>query len=161
VAATRVVRGATLYRYGRIAWIWRALILAALVGGSICVYAGVTLEAPVLLPVAAPVILPALFFGFVVATRVEGLADGSLRVHTLLFARRRVDRARLGTTRVHFFAQATVTRVYAPRAWVGVRRGLPIYLDLFAEIPDRRAFANTFRIDRGVLPRRSPVSKRR
>lgn len=143
----------TIYRYGWIAWVWRVLILAGIAGGAFLVWAGFLFAQPVSYFIAAPLLLPSVFFGFVVATRIDRLDDGVLLVTTLLFKRRRIQRVDLGTPRVHFYAQATASQVYAPRSWIPVRGRWPIYLDLMAEIPDRSAFANTFGIKKADLPR--------
>jgi hypothetical protein len=37
--------------------------------------------------------------------------------------------------------------------WIPVRGGLPVYLDLLGEIPDRPALANMFRMKQSDLPR--------
>jgi hypothetical protein len=44
--------------------------------------------------------------------------------------------------------------MYAPRAWIPVSGALPFYLDLLAEIPDRRVFAEFWRVPIGEMPRR-------
>ncbi len=143
-----------LYRYGPIAWVWRALMIPALAAGAYCaVLATIQLE-PILVVVAAPLALPALYLGRVVAVRIERLEDGDLLVRTLLFQRRRLARSDLGAPRLRQFAQGDVGQFYAPRAWIPVRDRLPIYLDLLAHIPDRSAFGNAFRIDKARLPSR-------
>lgn len=131
----------TTYRYGAVAWVWRTLILLAIAAGGALAVLAVTRGAPVLLAVAAPLLLPALFLGLVVAVGIEPVHDGDMQVQSLLFTRRTISRAQLGRTTVRQQAQATVDTVYAPRAWVRIRGGLPVYLDLLAHIENRRAFA--------------------
>lgn len=150
------VEGAyTIYRYGRVAWFWRSLIAGAFVVGGLCIIAGVRWLEPGLLLVGAPLILPAWFFGWVVATQVDLLNDDGLVVTTMLGSRRRLTRVSLGRPRHYLWAQATVGRVYAPRAWIPVRGGWPVYLDLFGEIIDRREFLETFQVDKRHVPDRS------
>jgi hypothetical protein len=144
----------TIYRYGLMAWVWRVPMLAALAGGVFCVLAAVFRFELALVAVAAPLVLPSLYFGWVVAHRVDRLEDGELLVTTLLFQRRRVARSDLGKPRVKLFAQGDIGPMYAPRAWIPVRDRLPIYLDLLAEIPDRSAFGNAFGITKDGQARR-------
>ena len=135
-----------LYRYGALAWFWRALLAIALAGGAALVgfaFAG----GWTLLWVAMALLLPAWFFGTVVATRV--VRDGDvLHVATLLGWPRRVRIDRLGTPKRHRAAYSDATSYDAPRLWQPVRGTLPIYLDLLATIPDRRAFEQVF----GAMP---------
>lgn len=144
----------TLYRYGPMAWVWRVLMLAALAAGAYCTQVAVFQSEPILVAVAAPLVLPALYFGRVVAHRVDRLEDGELLVTTLLFQRRRAARSDVGTPRLREFAQGDVGPIYAPHAWIPVRHRLPIYLDLLAEIPDPAAFGNAFGISTSALPSR-------
>lgn len=136
-----------LYRYGPMAWFWRVLIAGALAGGGALVGLAFTgAWAP--LWVGLPLVLPAWFFGVVVATRV--VCDGGhLRVATLLGWPRRVRLDRLGTPKRYRHAYGDTTRFHAPRLWQPVRGKLPIYLDCLAHIPDRRAFEQVF----GALPK--------
>jgi hypothetical protein len=141
-----------LYRYGWIAWIWRILIFGALGGAGALIWAGGPAE-PTPYLVAAPIVLPALFFGHVVATGIVRLPDGTLVVTNLLFLRRRMVRASLGRPRKRPWAQTLYGRIHAPTVWIPVRGGLPVYLDLLGEIPDRPALANMFRMKQSDLPR--------
>jgi hypothetical protein len=142
-----------LYRYGRIAWLWRALIFAALAGAGFLIAAGARAGAPSLYLVALPLLLPSLLFGQVVATTVVRREDGGLIVTNLLFLRRRLLRSELGRPRVRPWAQADYGQIYAPSSWIPVRGSLPVYLDLLADIPDRRALAKTFQLNERDLPR--------
>jgi len=145
----------TMFRYGPVAWLWRLLLAAALAGGTAVAGAAVRQQAPSLLFVALPLLLPALFFGIVVVTRIDALANGDVAVGTLLLPRRTIRRSRLGVPRVKERVQSdTGGSMYAPRAWIPVSGALPLYLDLLAEIPDRRAFADYWRIPMAKLPRR-------
>jgi hypothetical protein len=144
-----------MFRYGPMAWFWRLLIGIALVGGSVAVVAAIRQEAPSLLLFASPLLLPALFFGAVVVTRIDALEGGDVAVRTLLLPRRIIRRERLGRPRVRQRVQSDAGgSMYAPRAWVPVAGGLPLYFDLLAEIPDRRAFAEFWRVPLAELPRR-------
>lgn len=136
-----------LYRYGALAWFWRGLIGLGGLGGVALLLAAVREAAPVLLLVAAPLLVPGLFFGCVVATWIDR-EGGTLRVGTLLGWRRRVRIDRLGVPKRRTFAYGHGHRIHAPRLWQPVRGGVPIYLDLLAAIPDRRAFEQVF----GALP---------
>lgn len=139
------------YRYGKLAWLWRLLMAFGLVVGGLCVTAGVWLRAPVLLLVAAPLVLPVLFFGHAVAIRVarEG---GEVVVTTLLGTRRRLALDRLGRPRFYLWAQATVDQVRAPRVWIPVRGRIPVYVDLLGQIVDRPLFLSTLKVEAQHVP---------
>jgi hypothetical protein len=139
-----------LYRYGLLAWFWRTLIALGLGGGGLCLANGVVAADLGLAATGLPLLLPAVFFGGVVATSIDRLPGDRLAVGTLLGWRRTLPIARLGVPRRHTTAYADSTRIYAPRLWQPVRGRLPVYLDLLATIPDRRAFEAVF----GQLPAR-------
>ncbi len=141
----------TVYRYGFLAWFWRILIFGALIAGAGAVFLAVNTASPVLCVVAAPLVIPALFFGHVVATRADKQEDGSMRIWTLLFTRRKVARAELGVARVRLLAQATTTSIYAPRVWIPIKRRLPIYFDLLARFSDRQEFLKWWGVPRSAL----------
>jgi hypothetical protein len=143
---------ASCSRSGPIAWLGRVLIIGGQVTGWFLVFIGFTSAEFWAYAVAAPLILPGLFCGHVVATQVDVLDDGNLIVTTLMGLRRRLTREDLGKPRYFAWAQTEVTQVYAPRVWIPVRGRWPIYLDLMAVIPDRSAFANFFRIKKGDVP---------
>jgi hypothetical protein len=133
-----------LYRYGSLAWFWRPLILLGVAFGGASAVAAAMGGGGLLWLGAAAMLLPALFFGFVVATRVE-LEDARLRVGTLLGVPRTIALSSLGGRRFSSYATADVaTQVHAPRLWQFVRGSLPIYLDLLAAIPDPQAFERVF-----------------
>jgi hypothetical protein len=142
----------TIYRYGPIKWIWRAMIAGGQVGGWLLVVFGIVQVEFWAYLVAAPLILPGVFFGHVVATQVDLLDYGELVVTTLLGGRRRLTREELGRPRLFFYAQTTDSYVYAPRAWIPVRRKWPIYLDLYGEIADRKTFIAMFGIEKRHVP---------
>ncbi|MBT8402759.1 MAG: hypothetical protein KJP18_02805 [Gemmatimonadetes bacterium] len=50
-----------------------------------------------------------------------------------------MHRDALGRPHLRLTAAATLMQIDAPRVWVPVRGGLPIYLDLWAQIPDLAA----------------------
>lgn len=132
-----------LYRYGALAWLWRILgaaALAAALGLSV-----LALEASSLWPlaVALPLCLPVIVLFPMVATQIawSGAEGRELRVHTLAGFVRRVERTQLAGYRFRTAATMDSGSVHAPRVWVLVRGGLPLYFDLLATIPDKRAFA--------------------
>lgn len=146
-------RGRTIYRYGWVGWVWRVLIVGAQGLGWFLVYAGFLHAEFWLYLVAAPLILPGWFFGHVVAAQVDLLDHGELVVTTLMGKHRRLTRNDLGKPRLFFYAQATVTYIFAPRAWIPVRNKWPIYLDLYGQIVDRKAFIAVFGIAKQHIPR--------
>jgi len=137
----------TLYEYGWIAWVWRAFIAVGLAAGGFLLIAGARDGAPGLILTGLPLVVPSLYFGVVLATRIDE-AGSDLLVSTLLFWRRRVarDRIRPGIVRTH--AQSNSGPIYAPRSFVPVRGGLAIYVDLLATIPDKRRFHEALRLAR-------------
>lgn len=144
----------TLYRYGWIAWIWRVMIFLALAGGGLLAGMAVLQTSGMLFLVAVPLLLPALFFGAVVAVSVELISEDEVKVVTLSFWKRRIDCSRLGRPRYYSLAQGHGGSIHAPRLWVPVKGGLPVYLDLLARIPDRGKFGKVFgKLPRGVLSR--------
>lgn len=78
------------------------------------------------------------------AVRIDRLGDDEIAVRNLFFVRRRVRRASLRRPRVRKTAQAALDHIDAPRAWIPVRGGWPIYVDLYATIPDPEAFRSFF-----------------
>ena len=144
-AADSIPACLTIYRYGALAWIWRFLIvlfLAAGIGALALAY-----RAGELWPlwVALPLVAPALFFGTVLAVRIDRVGPRGLRVLTLLFWWRRFEIDELGIPKARIeYHDGELGVVHAPRMWVSVRRRLPIYVDLLGEIPSRSAFALTF-----------------
>lgn len=83
-----------------------------------------------------------------VATSISRLPDGRLRIQTLNLTRRTIAPERLGPAGYRSYAYSESGGVHAPRAWVAVQGGLPIYLDLLADIPDPEAFQALFRLER-------------
>lgn len=144
----------TLYRYGPLQWLWRTIIAAALLAGSVMIWHGVRLGEPYLLVIAATLIAPSLFFGAVVAVRIDDNRDGTIDIHTLFPSRRRVARTSIGKPRLREHYQGEVQRIYAPALWVRDGTWLPIYIDLFGRIVDRRKFAAVFHVRETTLPRR-------
>lgn len=137
---------ATLYRYGPLAWLWRVLGALGLGAGAFCLVAAVRSGAPELAAVALPLALPVVALFPLVATSIalEPARDGAqptLRVATLAGWRRRIPVARLAGMRRRSTAYSEGAAVHAPRAWILVRGGLPVYVDLLARIPDPRRFA--------------------
>jgi len=131
-----------LYRYGAMAWVWRVLIGLGLAAGAFLTAAGVRLGSPVLILVGLPLWAPGLFFGLVVVVAIDRLDGHRISAESLLFWRRVLPRERLGPGKVFLYARGRVgRRWYAPRAWVGVRGRLPVYVDLLGQVPDRKALA--------------------
>lgn len=139
----------TIYRYGALAWFWRALILLGIGGGAALIGFAVHFRSAAFVAAALPLLFPALFCGWVVATSVR-LDGDRIHVGTLLMIRRTLPLSALGRPRVRLLATAVTTQIDAPRAWVPVQRRLPVYLDLFAGIPDRRAFLRVFPLSPAV-----------
>lgn len=113
---------------------------------------GIHLGVPVFFLIAIILAAPSLFFGIAVATRIDQTEKGPLRVWTLLFWQRRLASDQLGKTRLRKQYHSETGSIYAPALWVRVPKGLPIYLDLLATIPDRRAFAQTFHVPLREVP---------
>jgi hypothetical protein len=129
----------TIYRYGRIAWAWRVMGGAALAGGLFLLSLALRFGEWTFTAMAVPLLVPVVALGWMVATRVD--TDGDhLRVWTLGFVTRRIPRTALGRPHLRLTAGGTFEQIPAPRTWVPVRRGLPVYFDLLAEIPDLEAF---------------------
>jgi hypothetical protein len=137
----------TIYRYGALAWVWRVLMLL-----------GLALAAPLLalwwrddagwgLLAALPLIAPTALLAGAVAVRIDEAGD-HLDVWTLGGWRRRVARGAVGPGRIREYAQGDLGAVRAPRAFVRVRGGLPIYVDLLADIPDRARLVRTLQLTR-------------
>jgi hypothetical protein len=121
------------------AWVWRPLIAVGLAVGLGALYGALHTGDLWLVASAAPLLGPAIALGFVVATRIDLETDGTLRIRTLAFIPRRVHRDALGRPHLRLTAAATLMQIDAPRVWIPVRGGLPIYLDLWAQIPDLAA----------------------
>lgn len=114
------------------------------------VMVGIRDSMPVPFLVAAPLLMPALFFGAAVAVRVDRPGEEEIVVSTLIFWRRRIPLKRLGVARLRTHAQGDMGPMWAPALWIPVKGGLPLYLDLLAKIPDRSRFRKTFQVS---LPR--------
>lgn len=134
----------TLYLYGWICWIWRFAILIALGGGGFFVVLGIMQESWMILFIGFPLVLPALFFGAVVAIRVTLGNDNVLQIDTLLFWKRYVPRSRLGSPKYRSHAYLESGPIYSPRLWIPVKAGFPIYFDLLGTIPDPKKFREVF-----------------
>ncbi len=143
----------TIYRYGLLAWVWRPMAALGIVAGVGALVVAVRTGEWWMVLVALPLLAPSLVLPPMIAMRIDTRADGSLEVRTLAFTRRRVQRSALRAPKIRTSAAGTFMPVYAPRAWVSVEGGLPIYLDLFAAIPDREAFLDVFPGLKQALPR--------
>lgn len=133
-----------IYAYGPLAWIWRALIFPALGASALVLFvAGRELNFTLVL-VALPLLIPSVFFGTAVATTVH--RDGNtLLVRTLLFQLRRIDITSLGKPVRRELAQNWDGAFHAPRMWIPVKGGIPVYLDLLTNTIDRNALAAVLR----------------
>ena len=137
----------TIYQYGWAAWVWRVLIAFGLAAGGALVAVALRDRALESLLTALPLLAPSLYFGYVLAVRID--VDGPvLRVWTLIFWRRTIALERIRPGRVSTHAQGYSGPIHAPRAFVPVRRGLAIYVDLLATIPDKRRFHDALRLPR-------------
>ncbi len=132
----------TLYRYGALAWVWRslgALAVAGFLGLTVLAFKTGTLWP---LAVGLPLLLPVVVLFPMVATEITLDPERArLCVRTLAGMSRSIARERIAGHRFRTAATTDSGSVYAPRVWISVRSGLPIYVDLLATIPDRRAFA--------------------
>lgn len=135
-----------LYRYGPLAWVWRVLIVVGLGLGAVAGAAGLLTLNPLLLVSATALIAPALFFGLVLVVRAEQRKDGSLLVSTLLFVQREIPASRLGRPTVRVLYRTIHANFSAPRVWVPVKDGLPLYFDLLGGIPNRQALLAAIRL---------------
>ncbi|MEO0421049.1 MAG: hypothetical protein AAF184_01855 [Pseudomonadota bacterium] len=131
-----------VYRYGALAWVWRAMIAVAIALTAGALLLDLSLGEWGVTYVALPMFVPAVIGGWVTVTRIEVPAgEGKvLEVRNLFGIRRRIKRRRLRGT----WKRDTVYGTYgqplpAPRLWVWVRGGMPLYLDLLAPLVDRAA----------------------
>lgn len=129
-----------MYRYGPLAWVWRGCIAFGLALGGLAAIGTVLTLNPLLLVAALALLGPACFFGVVLVVRVEGEPDGTLRIDTLMFVRRRISAGRVGRPTVRVKYRTLYADLTAPRVWVPVKGGLPLYVDLLGDIRDREAF---------------------
>jgi hypothetical protein len=156
----------TLYRADRmlLTWVWRWLILGGLIIGAVSVTMALT-SAPtswrrLLIGVGCAAIPLAL--GHLVATRIDRRPDGRLKVWTLSLSWRTIDPARVGRVRYRVARVGRYGQMSdAPHLWVELRGGPPLYLDLLADIPDRRALRALFPYDDGAAPTSRPPRKGR
>jgi len=142
----------TLYRYGWIAWVWRALAVVGFVASVFFVLLAIRFGDPLFLAMAAPLGIPSILLPWMLAVRIDTAASDEIVVTNLFFVGRRIRRQSLGRPRVRRTAQGAVGHIAAPRAWIPVRRGLPIYVDLYADIADPPAFRSLFRLPRTLGP---------
>lgn len=142
----------TIYRYGPAAWVWRLFIVFFLAGGCLNLALAVRPGGLPLFVGAFALLAPALFFGTVLAVRVDRVGRDRLYIRTLLFFWRRLRLDELGRTKVRREYHDEHGVIDAPRVWIPVRRSVPIYLDLLGHIPGRMAFAATFGIKESALP---------
>lgn len=132
-----------LYEYGWLAWVWRALMVVFIVIGGGAAIGGLTTLEVWMLVVAVVLLLPVVFFGTVVVVTLDRETNGDLDVQTLLFVRRRIPAGGLGAARVRVKYRTTYQHIHAPRVWVQVKGGVPLYFDLLGRILDRSRFLAT------------------
>lgn len=140
-----------LYRYGPVAWVWRALGAPALVGGALLGVAALRHGEWWLALLALPLVAPVLVLFPMVAVRIA-LRDTALEIDTLAFVRRRVPRERIVGHSYRETAAGELTSLYAPRVWVRVRGGLPIHVDLMGTISDRATLAAALGLPQKLVP---------
>lgn len=134
------------YRYGKLAWLWRLLAGLGIAAGALLIFLAFRFGSWVFVASALPLLVPSVTLPWMVAYSIDRLGDDEIEVVNLFGMRRRVSRNDLEKPRFKRTAQATFTHIDAPRAWIGVRGGAPIYVDLYATIPDPAAFRKFFRL---------------
>lgn len=139
-------RARTIYRYGWIAWVWRGLALFGLAASALLVFAALRSASWMFIAMALPLAVPAIVLPWMLAVRIDRVGDDAIVVTNLFFVRRHVSRRALGRPRFRDTAESEGVQFHAPRAWIPVRGGLPIYVDLLAKISDERAFRSFFRL---------------
>lgn len=143
----------TLYRYGWLAWVWRVLIAIGLGLGAVSFAAGILMQSGLMAVAAFALIGPAAFFGVVVVVRADRHDDGTLEIWTLLFWRRRIHPTRLRQPTVHIIYRTIYTNLHAPRVWVQVIGGPPLYFDLLGQIVNRPALLSAIRLRADTIRR--------
>jgi len=138
----------TIYRYGWLAWVWRLLAVIGFSAAAFLVFLAMRFNDWAFMAMALPLGVPSILLPWVLAVRIDRTANEEIIVTNLFFLRRRIRRESLGRPRVRQTAQAVMSHVPAPRAWIPVRRGWPIYVDLYANIPDPTAFLSFFGLPR-------------
>lgn len=141
----------TLYKYGMLAWVWRGFIAPGLIMAAVFLAEFLASWNLWLLVGALALIAPSVFFGTVVVVRADRTNDNTLEVQTLLFYRRRIAIARLGSPVVRRKYEDVSGDFNAPRAWVPVKGGLPLYFDLLSQIPDQQAFLKAIGLSAAAL----------
>ncbi|MFY2763693.1 hypothetical protein [Arenimonas sp. MALMAid1274] len=142
-----------LYRYGWVAWLWRAFAGAGVLAGLGLMVLAWRQGAWSLAAIGGVLALPGIVLGPMVAVRIRRLDSSHIEVRTLAFWQRRIAIAHLGPARLRTHAQGTVQAVHAPRLWVPVQGGLPIHIDLLGQIPDREAFRALLSLPAAWVPR--------
>lgn len=141
----------TIYRYGAIAWFWRFLALVGIGGAVVLVLLAFGPGGRLLLAGALPLAVPSVFLPWVLAVQIDMVGEDEILVHNLWFAKRRIRRSALGRPRVKRTAQGTLLHIHAPRAWIPVAGGWPIYVDLLADIPDFTALRAVLNLPKNAL----------
>lgn len=132
---------------------WRAIIAAGLALAAPLVVAGVVTLNPLLLVGALALIGPSVFFGVVLVVSADRQDDGMLAIGTLLFIRRRIDPSRLGPPVVRVLYRTIHATLNAPRVWVPVKGGLPLYIDLLGRVVNRQELLAAIRLRAAEIQR--------
>ena len=136
----------TLYLYGWIAWVWRVLVFVGLASSALMVSFAIRFGELWFLLAALPLAVPCIVLPWMLATRIDRISAQEVVVTNLFFVRRTVHQKSLGPPRVRLTAQGAIRHIPAPRAWIPVRGSWPIYVDLWATIPDPGAFRAFFKL---------------
>lgn len=143
---TRTSEPVAFYRYGKLAWLWRILAGLGIAGGALLLFFAFRFRSWAFVASALPLLVPSVVLPWMVAYSIDRLDGDQIEVVNLFGARRRVAREDLKKPRFKRTAQGALAHIEAPRAWIGVRGGAPIYVDLYATIPDPAAFRKYFRL---------------
>jgi hypothetical protein len=142
-----------LYRYGPVAWVWRALGGLALAAGVLLAALALRHGEWALAAIALPLVVPVLVLFTMVVVHIE-LRNDALEVATLALWQRTVPLDHIGAHRYRETAAGEFTDLHAPRVWVRVRGSLPLHVDLMGTVLDRAALAEALRIPPKLVPRR-------
>lgn len=142
-----------LYRYGPVAWVWRALGALALAGGALLGAAALRHGEWWLAAIGLPLVVPVVALFPMVAVRIVQ-CGALLEVTTLALIPRRIPRERIAGHSYRETAAGEVSDLYAPRVWVRVKGGLPLHVDLMGVVPDRAALAAALGLPPRLVPRR-------
>jgi hypothetical protein len=135
-----------LYRYGPLAWFWRGCLVAGVIGGLLFLVTSAATLNPILALGGLALIGPSIFFGLSVVVSADRLDDGCLEIATLFFWRRRIAAVRLGRPFVRRRYRTLYADLDAPRVWVPVKGGFPLYFDLLGQVVNRQELLRAVRL---------------